>query len=112
MKPSLRLKSHLICGLLFALAPLAAGCSSPTENDRDNRRLLDAILTAITMKNAHWLEEDAALTDRRHEAGQLLDAEYEQLVAIIEKGKAGDWRRAEELGYEFRKGHPFVKEGQ
>ena len=99
-------------GLPFALTLLLSGCSAPTEVDRDNRRLLDAILTAITMKNTSWLEDDAELARQRHGAGQLTDWEYKQLVSMIEKGRSGDWNTAEKLGYEFRKAHPFVKPGQ
>ena len=97
--------------LLLALLLMASGCSAPIEVDRDNRRLVDAILTAITMKNATWLEDDAKLAGHRHRDGQLADDEYEQLVAVIETAQAGDWQAAEKQGYEFRKQHPFVKEG-
>ena len=85
---------------------------SRPETDRDNRRLLDAILTAITMKNEKWLEDDAKLAEQRHSDGQLTDWEHEHFAAIIEKGRSGDWQTAEQLGYTFRKAHPFVKEGQ
>src|SRR5258708_38572249 len=99
-------------GFVFVLTFLLAGCSAPTEVDRDNRRLVDAILTAITMKNANWLEDDAQLAEKRHLDGQLADADYDRLLAIIEKGRSGDWKSPEQQGYEFRKPRPFVKEGQ
>ena len=101
----------LFAPLLFMPLLFIPGCSAPTEVDRDNRRLLDAILTAITMKNVTWLEEDAALAETRHAAGQLPDADYEELLLVIEKGRSGDWKTAEQKGYEFRKQHPYVKEG-
>ena len=104
-----RWNRRLICVFLFALG---LGCHSPTETDRDNRRLLDAILTAIAMKNEKWLEDDAKLAEQRHSDGQLTNWEHARLVAIIEKGRSGDWQSAEQLGYTFRKAHPFVKEGR
>ena len=64
------------------------------------------------MKNANWLEDDAALAEKRHLAGQFTDDEYEQLLSIVETARSGDWQAAEKAGYEFRKEHPFVKEGQ
>ena len=97
-----------LCGLTLFMS----GCSAPTEVDRDNRRLLDVILTAITMKNVNWLEEDAELAEKRHAAGQLADTEFDELQSIIEKGRSGDWKTAEKQCYEFRKQHPFVREGQ
>jgi hypothetical protein len=102
---------HISCAFLFTLTLLLPGCSAPTEAERDNRRLVDAILTAITMKNTIWLDDDAELAEKRHLAGQLTDAEYDELTAIIEKAKSGDWQTAEKKGYEFRMKHPFVKEG-
>jgi hypothetical protein len=98
------------CAILAA-SLLAAGCSAPTEAERDNRRLVDAILTAITMKNTNWLDDDAKLAEQRHLDGHLTDDEYEQLSSVIEIAKAGDWQAAEKEGYEFRKQHPYVKEG-
>jgi hypothetical protein len=99
-------------GLLFALALTFQGCSGPTEVDRDNRRLVDAILTAITMKNTNWLDDDAELAEQRNLAGQLTDSDYEQLASVIEIARSGDWKTAEQEGYEFRKRRPFVREGQ
>ena len=110
MMPQLR--QFLIFCVLFASSLLVVGCSAPTETARENRRLLDAILTAITMKNQKWLSDDAEIAKTRHEARQLTDWEFEQLSKIIDKGSAGEWKTAEELGYEFRKAHPFVKEGR
>jgi hypothetical protein len=102
----------LLFSVCCAVMLFAAGCSPPSDVDRDNRRVLDAILTAITMKNASWLEQDAALVERRHQAGQLSDWEHDQLLSIVETARGGDWKTAEEAGYEFRTRHPFVREGE
>ena len=96
----------------LALAVLAAGCRGPTPEARDNRRTLDAILTAVTLKNARLLEEDAKQAKARRDTGQLTDEEYRGMEGIINKARAGDWPGAEKDGYEFRKSHPFVMEGQ
>ncbi len=110
----MRLRRRLIfrafCGI--ALALVAAGCSAPTEAERDNRRLVDALLTAITMKNAEWLDEASQLTDERHRDGHLTDDEFDELNAVIETAKSGKWSDAEKQGYEFRQKHPFVAEGK
>jgi hypothetical protein len=102
---------HTFCGILAA-SLLASGCSAPTEAKRDNRRPVDAILTAISMKNTNWLDDDAKLAEQRHLDGHLTDAEYEQLSEIIEIARAGNWKAAEKEGYGFRKEHPYVKDGQ
>jgi hypothetical protein len=110
-------KTHL-WGVLLALvgvivvALLIFGRRYPTQEERLNRRALDSILTAITMKNFRLLEESAKQAKARHEAGQLTDEQYRCMEAFINKARAGDWASAEMDGYEFRKQHPFVKEGQ
>jgi hypothetical protein len=112
MMPHPRQKYRFSCLFLFMLALLLPACSAPTEVDRDNRRLVDAILTAITMKNTNWLDDDAELAKQRNLAGQLSDSDYEQLAAVIEIARSGDWKTAEREGYEFRKRRPFVQEGR
>jgi hypothetical protein len=105
------MKTTRLWAVLLVLVLTASGCRGPTQEDRDNRRLLDAILTAITLKNARLLEDNAKRAQARHEAGQLTDEEYEGMAAVINKARGGDWSGAESDGYEFRKKHPFVKEG-
>lgn len=100
--------------LLIALgaAIFAWGDRAPTQDERDNRRALDAILTAITLKNTRLLEESAKRAKARHDAHQLTDQQFQQIDAFIDKARKGDWPGAEKDGYTFRKAHPFVKEGR
>ena len=48
----------------------------------------------------------------RHLAGQLTDSDYEELAAVIEIARSGDWKTAEQECYEFRQRRPFVREGR
>lgn len=97
---------------LLGLVLFISACGGPTPQDRDNRRLLDAILTAVTIKNARLLEDNAKRAKERHDAGQLTDEQYRGMEAIIHKARQGDWAGAEKDGYDFRKKHAFVKEGR
>jgi hypothetical protein len=106
------MKAIQVWSILLGLVVLASGCRGPTQEDRDNRRVLDAILTAITIKNPRLLVDNAKRAKARHEAGQLTDEQYQGMEAIINKARGGDWSGAEKEGYEFRNRHPFVKEGQ
>lgn len=90
---------------------LAAGCGQPTAEDRDNRRVVECVLTAITLQNSRLLEDDASCAARRHHDGHLTDEEYQALKAVIDKARQGDWLAAEEDGYRFRELHPFVEPG-
>lgn len=97
---------------LLALLPLLmaiGGCGRPSESDRDNRRLFDAILTAVTLKNAVELGKDEKLLDARHSNAELGDSAYEAIKAAIAKAKSGAWQEAEEELYGYRKSHPFPR---
>ena len=98
--------------MIAATIALIAGCGGPTTVDRDNRRVVDEVLTAITLKNPRLLGAAQTRANVRHAAGQFTDDEYQAIEAIIAKGRAGDWQGAENDGYAFRKQHPFVNEGQ
>jgi hypothetical protein len=85
------------------------GCGRAPDVDRDNRRVLEEILTAITLSNARLLEDSAKRARKRFEMRHLTDAEYSAMQSIVNKARGGDWGSAESDAYKFRKEHPFVK---
>lgn len=91
---------------LVVLAIAAAtfcGCSDePSPRQIRNARAFEALLTAVSLRNAKEFEQDARLIDQRHDAGEISDAKHRELAEIIEKGRAGDWTGAEKRAYEFR----------
>ena len=95
--------------LLLAALLAAAGCGKPSEEERENRRQFDFLLTAITLKNKTSLEESAKRIDARHEAGLISDRRHREIGEIVAKARAGDWSGAEDMAYEFRKKHPFFR---
>lgn len=97
---------------VLALGVLAMAGRAPTMEERENRKAVDAMLTAITLKNSRLLEESAKRAQARRTAGQITEEQLQGMEAVINKARAKDWTGAEKDGYEFRKKHPFVKEGQ
>jgi hypothetical protein len=91
--------------LLVALA----GCGEPSEREYKNRRELEALLTAVSLRNTRELEKDARRIDERHTSGQLSDARHGDLQAIVEQARKGDWAGAEKRAYEFRTQRPFFR---
>lgn len=85
------------------------GCGKPSEDARQNRRLVDAVLTAVTIKNRKQLDKDAALWDRRRADGLVAEAPHQAVKACIEKARAGDWAGAEDDLYKFRESDPFPR---
>jgi hypothetical protein len=97
---------------LLVISILAVGCGGPTGDDRENRRVVEEILTAITLKNSRLLEAAAKRAAQRHDGGLLTDEEYQGLEQVIEQARRGDWPAASAAGYAFRKQHPFVPAGE
>ncbi len=91
-KPSLRsrglgLRKTLIAGILLMLV----GCGEPTVRELENRRELEALLTAISLKNKKELDKDIRRIEDRHTSGGLSDEGYKDLQEIIKKAMADDW---------------------
>lgn len=98
-----RRHAFLLCLLVLA------GCGGPSEEERENRKTFEFLLTAVSLKNVKELEKDAKRIEARHAAGKLSDARHRDLQGIIEKARVGNWGEAERLAYAFREAQPFFK---
>jgi Flp pilus assembly protein TadD len=99
-------RSSIIAAMVLALV----GCSGePSERELKNRRELEALLTAVSLRNKTELGRDAERIEARHTSGELSDAPYQTLQEILKKAKAGDWAGAEKQAYEFRESTPFFE---
>jgi hypothetical protein len=86
-----------------------AGCGEPSIREFKNRRELEALLTAITLKNKNELDKDIVRIEQRHSSGELSDTSFADLQEIIKKARVGDWGGAEKKAYEMRESKPFFK---
>ncbi len=81
-----------------------AGCSGePSEREIRNARAFEALLTAVSLRNARELEKDARIIDDRHASDDLSESRHSALQEVISRARAGDWAAAESRAYEFRK---------
>jgi hypothetical protein len=97
----------LLAGLLLMLT--LVGCGDPSIRELKNRRELEALLTAIVLKNKKELDKDVLRIEDRHTSGELSDDGFKDLQEIIKKAQAGDWAGAEKLAYELRESKPYFK---
>jgi hypothetical protein len=89
--------------LIGAAALIAMGCSSePSQRELQNARAFEALLTAVCLRNQPELEKDAQEIENRHVARELSDEKYQDLSAMIQKARAGNWQEAEAMAYQFR----------
>jgi hypothetical protein len=96
-------------GWFLAAVLVLAGCGEPSIRELKNRRELEALLTAISLKNRGELDKDVQRIEDRHASGELSDASYNELREIIRKAQAGDWSGAEKQAYEMRESKPFFQ---
>jgi hypothetical protein len=94
--------------LTMALA--LAGCGGePSLRELENRRELEALLTAVSLRSVPELEKDSKRIDDRRASGQLSEARHKDLRKIIETAREGRWGEAETRAYEYREQTPFFK---
>jgi hypothetical protein len=95
--------------LCLLLSSLAIGCGGPSHDERENRKALELLLTAVSLRSSKELDKDARRIDERHDSGMMSDARHGELRAIIEKARAGEWGEAERMAYGFRETHPYFQ---
>ena len=70
---------------------------------------MDAILTAVVIRNPKELAKDKELLETRRQEGKLSKTAFESLQMLIAEAEAGKWESAEKGLYEIRKKLPFPK---
>ncbi|GAC1339878.1 MAG: hypothetical protein NVSMB14_05920 [Isosphaeraceae bacterium] len=94
----------------FLLAPFFfSGCGGPSPREVQNRRELEALLTAVSLRNKPELETDAKRIDARRSSGELSEDAYQSLQSILSTARSGDWAGAEKQAYEFRERKPYFR---
>jgi hypothetical protein len=93
----------------FSLLVAFSGCGEPSLRERENRRELEALLTAIALKNSKELDKDEKRIADRHATGALSDEGFKNLEKIVATARAGDWAAAEKQAYELRESTPFFQ---
>ena len=89
----------LAMGLILSMI---IGCDRPQAAPQ-NRELITSLRTAISVRNADWLEQNVKILEERRAAGKVSDEEYEEFQAIIAKARAGEWETAEREAVAFQK---------
>ncbi len=100
-------RSSILNLVLMGFLLWMLGCGEPSARELKNRRELEALLTAVSLKNKSELEKDIKRIDERHDSGELSDQGYNDLQEIIKKARAGDWSAAEKRAYELRESKPY-----
>src|SRR4030095_8657065 len=81
--------------LFFFLAVTLLAGRAPTQFMPANRRLLEALQTAVSAENSEWLGAVSKQMAEQKSAGQLSDAEFQAFDDVIRQAQAGDWKSAQ-----------------
>jgi hypothetical protein len=80
------------CVTLLLLS--ATGCGVQQVSS-PNRRVLAALQTAVAARNSEWLEASAKQISEKKAKGEISQAEFDALEAIIRKAHAKEWAAAQ-----------------
>lgn len=87
--------------LTLAVVPLVRWWLRPPVVAQRNLRYLPLLRTAISARNAQWLDGVNRAVDQQHSAGALGDDERRHFEKIIATARDGDWARADRLALGF-----------
>ncbi|QEH36046.1 hypothetical protein OJF2_46040 [Aquisphaera giovannonii] len=80
-----------------ALCAAIAGCGpAQIGPDRDTFKAVDALYTAVSLRDAKLVDGCAGRLQELRAAEKLPEAPFRSLVAMIDEAKAGGWERAQE----------------
>jgi hypothetical protein len=81
----------------FGLLPLAqAGCGGAPQlgGDRDTFKAVDALYTAVSLRDASLLDQSAATLQGLRASGKLPEAASRALDGIVADARSGKWEPA------------------
>jgi hypothetical protein len=85
----------IIFGSLFLALGVLNGCSRAPQMKAPNRKILEALQTAVSSKNPAWLEAVTAKVVEKRDQKEMSDGEFRAIDAIIKKAQSGDWKKAQ-----------------
>jgi hypothetical protein len=93
---------NLAAPLVLVTAIVVSGCGRPQVEPK-NLHLIASLRTALSARNAEWLEQNANIIEQRHRAGEMSAEQYAEFQAILQDARAGDWAGAEKDAVAFQK---------
>ena len=69
-----------------------------------NRKVLEALQTAVSSKKPEWLEAVSTQVAQKHEDGDVSDAEFNAIRTIVKKAESGDWKGAQLASFALSEG--------
>lgn len=95
-----------IGGILVAVTLLIAFVvwqwwPTPPMVDYDNLRYVQLLRTAISSRNAEYVQKVEQAVDQQVKAGQMTSVERQHFGKIIKIAGDGDWEQADRMSFDF-----------
>lgn len=91
------------CCVLIAVFMLK-GCGSAPQMSAPNRKILEALQTAVSSKQRDWLDAVATQIEEKRKQNEISSSEFTVIDAIIKKAKSGDWKGAQKDSFALSEG--------
>jgi hypothetical protein len=96
---------HPLLMVLAGLVALFSGCGEAQMGpDREAFKAVDALFTAVSLREPVQVARCATTLAELKDEGRLPDSAFEELSAIVERTKAGEWEPAQVRLREFMLG--------
>ncbi len=99
----MRSKFFTACCLLSTIG-FSIGCGRAPQISAPNRKLLEALQTAVSSKNPQWLEAVTTKIGEKRTQKELSDAEFRAIDAIVKKAQSGEWKQAQKDSFQLSEG--------
>ena len=98
---SLKIGGMIGAVLLLIAFLLVSWWRTPPMVEYDNLRYVQLLRTAVSSRNADYVQKVEQAVDQQVEAGQMTIAERQHFGKIIKIAEAGDWDQADRMSFEF-----------
>jgi hypothetical protein len=87
--------------VLLCLATIGCG---RTQVSAPNRKLLEALQTAVSSKQSDWLEATSKQLTEKRASGDVSESEFKSMNSIIIRARSGDWKGAQKEVFDLSEG--------
>ena len=90
------------CMLFIACA--LYGCGHAPQLSGPNRKILEALQSAVSSKKMEWVEVVVKQIDEKREKKEMSDAEFRAIDVVIKTAKSGEWKAAQKASFMLSEG--------
>jgi hypothetical protein len=73
----------------------------PPAVEFDNLKYIQLLSTAVSARNAEWVEKVAMAVEQRHADGQMSAGELQHFQTLIDQARRGEWEAADRACFKF-----------